>query len=224
MKQFLIEEAARCGVGICAIGMRLSRGRYEITLERINKRRINVIGTPVYIGKIANNAKLKTNKLTSRQQSDNFRSNMSNAPTKESELSPEAQALLREEKSRGGKAGSRADKSKAGKLGYLAKLKRLEEKAKRAMAKAALPKPTALLTIIICGTHREVPRDIYVTAKTKQLVEFGYPTLTEAEVDAQIDAVLDGKTHGNGLTVIGAFMKDEIVVEKKAPSGGSKTF
>lgn len=58
---------------------------------------------------------------------------------------------------------------------------------------------------------QDVPRAAYVKAKTKQLVEFGYPSLTESETEKQVQAVLDGKKFGKGLTVIGMFMEDEIV-------------
>lgn len=58
---------------------------------------------------------------------------------------------------------------------------------------------------------KEVPREAYVKAKTKQLRKFGYRTLTEDEVDKQIDALLGQKSLGDGLTVIGMFIKGEIV-------------
>lgn len=56
-----------------------------------------------------------------------------------------------------------------------------------------------------------VTRSVYVKAKTKQLREFGYPSLTEAEVDEQIDALLQNKEFGKGLTVIGMFMEGEVI-------------
>lgn len=58
----------------------------------------------------------------------------------------------------------------------------------------------------------EVPREAYVKAKTKQLREFGYNDLTEEHVNEQVDAVLEGKKFGAGLTVIGVFMEGEIQV------------
>ena len=58
-------------------------------------------------------------------------------------------------------------------------------------------------------------RTHYVKAKTKQLRKFGYANLKESEVDAQVTAILEGKTLENGLTVIGGFMKDEIKGEAK---------
>lgn len=56
----------------------------------------------------------------------------------------------------------------------------------------------------------EVEKDAYVTAKTKDLIEFGYPNLTEKEVADQLEAVLtDGE-----LSIIGHFIKDDIVLNK----------
>lgn len=61
----------------------------------------------------------------------------------------------------------------------------------------------------------KVNRADYVRAKTKDLREFGYAGLTEKDVDEQIDAILAGKKLGQGLTVIGKFMEDEIIVAGK---------
>jgi len=70
-----------------------------------------------------------------------------------------------------------------------------------------------LLRVKIEGRpEQEVPRKAYVKAKTKQLREFGYAALTEDEVNNQIDALLAKKPFGDGLTVIGMFMEDEVVV------------
>ena len=63
----------------------------------------------------------------------------------------------------------------------------------------------------IDGKIMDVPRAAYVKAKTKQLREFGYPSLSESEVDAQIDALIQGKQLSDGLTVIGKFMEREIL-------------
>lgn len=60
----------------------------------------------------------------------------------------------------------------------------------------------------------EVPSSAYVRAKTKQLIEFGYPTLTETDVSEQLEALLAGKK----LTVVGKFMEDEVVLPRKSPS------
>lgn len=59
---------------------------------------------------------------------------------------------------------------------------------------------------------KAVTRKVYVEAKTKQLRAFGYTTLTEKEVDEQITALLEKKSFGDGLTVIGMFMDGEIFV------------
>jgi len=56
-----------------------------------------------------------------------------------------------------------------------------------------------------------VDRDEYVRAKTRQLREFGYDYLTEKHVDEQVDALLQGKAFGKGLTVIGKFMEGEVI-------------
>lgn len=67
------------------------------------------------------------------------------------------------------------------------------------------------MKINIDGKKMDVERAAYVKAKTKQLREFGYSDLKESHVDEQITALLSGKEFGDGLTVIGVFMKDEIV-------------
>lgn len=61
------------------------------------------------------------------------------------------------------------------------------------------------------GKSKTVSRADYVRAKTRQLQEFGYPSLIEAETDAQITALLTGKEFGAGLTVIGMMMKGEVI-------------
>lgn len=71
---------------------------------------------------------------------------------------------------------------------------------------------TLRLRINLDGDEHDVSRKAYVTAKTKQMREFGYQT-TEAEVDAQIEILMTpGKPANSKLTVIGMFMKDEIVL------------
>lgn len=78
-------------------------------------------------------------------------------------------------------------------------------------------KTTKTLIISIDGSPKsEVPRDKYVKAKTKQMREFGYPSLTEQECDNQITALLAGKEFGKGLTVIGMFMEGEVLEAKEA--------
>lgn len=116
----------------------------------------------------------------------------------------ELQRKWRAQSKKGGKKGSRADKSRAGKLGVAARIKKAQ--------KTEMPN----LKIKIDGSDREmeVPRSAYVKAKAKQLREFGYAKLTEHELIEQIDAVIAGKEIGTGLTVIGGFIKDEIVTRK----------
>ena len=82
------------------------------------------------------------------------------------------------------------------------------------MSKRKLPTPVGpdpYVSIRVDGQMKTVGRKAYITAKTKQLVEFGYGGLTEETVTAQLDAVLAGKKLGEGLTVIGAFMQDEVI-------------
>lgn len=68
------------------------------------------------------------------------------------------------------------------------------------------------MKINIEGKIMDVPREVYAKAKQKQMVEFGYAGLTIEETNKQIDAVLQGKKFGKGLTIIGKFMEDEIVI------------
>jgi len=69
---------------------------------------------------------------------------------------------------------------------------------------------TKTLNVKIHGDLRTVLRADYVRAKTKDLREFGYPDVTEKEVDEQITAIQEGRKFGNGLTVIGKFIEDDI--------------
>lgn len=56
----------------------------------------------------------------------------------------------------------------------------------------------------------EVNKDAYITAKWKDLREFGYTNLTRDEVASQVDKILNGEE----LNVIGKFMKSDIVLEE----------
>lgn len=67
-----------------------------------------------------------------------------------------------------------------------------------------------LLRVTVDDESIIIERKHYVTAKTRQLREFGYKDLTEQEVDEQITAALEGKELLKGLTVIGGFIKGEI--------------
>lgn len=69
---------------------------------------------------------------------------------------------------------------------------------------------TETINVKIHGNPRRVLRSDYVKAKTKDLREFGYSELTEAEVDEQITAIQEGQKLGKGLSVIGKFMEDDI--------------
>lgn len=71
----------------------------------------------------------------------------------------------------------------------------------------AIPK----LRIKLEGKEYVVPRKAYAIKKTKQLQEFGYPTLTVDELEEQIDALLAKKELGKGLTVVGMFMEGEVL-------------
>ena len=50
----------------------------------------------------------------------------------------------------------------------------------------------------------------YVKLKTKDLIEFGYTSLTEKEVEVQVEKIL---AKDNDLSVIGMFCKDDLDVE-----------
>jgi hypothetical protein len=69
------------------------------------------------------------------------------------------------------------------------------------------------LLIDIDGETRCVDRRAYVKAKLIQMTEFGYGSLTESGVDAQVDAVLAGRKFGDGLDIIGKFMEDDLSPE-----------
>lgn len=49
----------------------------------------------------------------------------------------------------------------------------------------------------------------YVKLKTKDLIEFGYSSLTENEVSEQVDKIVKGD---KDLSVIGMFCKDDLDV------------
>jgi hypothetical protein len=63
------------------------------------------------------------------------------------------------------------------------------------------------ILIEVEGRQKRVLTKDYVTAKTKQLQEFGYTKLTEEEVSSELQNILSNKP----LNVIGMFMKDDIV-------------
>lgn len=51
----------------------------------------------------------------------------------------------------------------------------------------------------------------YVKAKTRDLIEFGYSTLTEEDVEVQLNLILANRKED--LSVIGRFIEDEIIVD-----------
>lgn len=85
---------------------------------------------------------------------------------------------------------------------------RITEKGKEYLAVDSSP---TTLRIKLEGREYKVPRKAYAIKKTAQLKEFGYPSLTVDEVEAQIDALMNNKKLGDGLTVIGMFMEGEIL-------------
>lgn len=70
------------------------------------------------------------------------------------------------------------------------------------------PDYNAEIEVNLNGRRGTVKRSEYIAAKTKDLREFGYMTLTEEAVSTQLERILAGKE----TDVIGAFMKDDIVV------------
>lgn len=70
-----------------------------------------------------------------------------------------------------------------------------------------------LPTTILIETHsqkRRVDTKDYIKAKTLDLIEFGYNTLTEKEVEDELIKILNKDTN---LTVIGHFIKDDICMK-----------
>lgn len=65
------------------------------------------------------------------------------------------------------------------------------------------------IMIEINGVRKRVATVEYISAKTKQLQEFGYSSLTKAEVERQLSVVLSKKREH--LTVIGMFMENEVI-------------
>ena len=64
-----------------------------------------------------------------------------------------------------------------------------------------------------------VAKSDYVTAKTKQLIQFGYDDLERSHVEEQLNLVLSGKTRlDEGLTVIGKMIIDDIVIDTSEES------
>lgn len=64
------------------------------------------------------------------------------------------------------------------------------------------------LKVCINGKIGFVNKKEYIKAKANQLKEFGYSSLTEKEVRLQIDNIIKG----NPISIIGMFMKDEVII------------
>ena len=64
---------------------------------------------------------------------------------------------------------------------------------------------------ITLSNGMKVSKAKYAELKTKDLIEFGYSTLTEKEVLEQVDKILKGDTN---LNVIGRFCEDDISKEQ----------
>lgn len=69
-------------------------------------------------------------------------------------------------------------------------------------------KKSTIITVIVNEEPQKVTIGDYVKAKTKDLREFGYETLTEQEVLKSVERVLNKKTE----TVIDQFIVDDIVL------------
>lgn len=67
------------------------------------------------------------------------------------------------------------------------------------------------ITILIDGQKKVVNKAAYIRAKTRQLREFGYSSLTTQDVREQLDKHLAGEE----LDVIGMFLQDEVLKESE---------
>ncbi len=71
--------------------------------------------------------------------------------------------------------------------------------------KRNITEPT--IKIKLDSGNRTVSKAAYIKAKTGDLRNFGYDTLTESEVADQLEKILNGEE----LNVIGMFMENDIV-------------
>lgn len=60
---------------------------------------------------------------------------------------------------------------------------------------------------------KTVDTDAYIKAKTKQMQEFGFQTVTEETISKQLENVLTGKE----LDIIGMFIESDIITNR--PTG-----
>ena len=70
-----------------------------------------------------------------------------------------------------------------------------------------MTKPINLMEEITLFNGEKINKDFYVKSKTKDLIEFGYKGLTEAEVLDQVNKILEG---GQPLSIIGHFCVKDI--------------
>lgn len=65
------------------------------------------------------------------------------------------------------------------------------------------------MEVLKLSNGMEISKRKYVELKTKDLIEFGYSTLTEKEVEEQVDKILNKQE----LSVIGRFCEDDISID-----------
>lgn len=83
---------------------------------------------------------------------------------------------------------------------------KLTEQKARSIVEAEVMLPNEIL-IEVDERKKLVLTTAYITAKTKQLKEFGYGNLTEWEVKKQLQNILSDKPRN----IIGSMMEDEVV-------------
>lgn len=81
----------------------------------------------------------------------------------------------------------------------------------QALKVAAAAAPLGTLRIKLSDKVVSVAAADYIRLKTKDLVEFGYTKLTEADVEAQVRLILGGAARAK-LSVIGGFIVKDLVV------------
>jgi len=73
------------------------------------------------------------------------------------------------------------------------------------------------LKMVVLKDGRQVLEQDYITAKTKDLILFGYEHLTEEGVQAQLEKIRTGKK----LSVIGQFMVDDLADSERGTNEGA---